>query len=186
VAALYAAMLEDSLAGLGAIEASRRVVFVAPMDDADACALVAPHVAPGWEIALQVGRDLGARLEHAFAVLFEGGPSRAIVSGSDAPMLPFELLAAARPGVVLAPCIDGGYGLISLDRPAPSLFREMTWSTPTVFAETKRRAEALGLEVHVLPLSFDVDEPPDLEQLAHELAAQPARAIRTATALAAR
>lgn len=106
-----------------------------------------------------------------------------MVAGSDAPMLGGESLAAAVAGmgrdgvdVLLAPCDDGGYALVALTRRAPALFTSMAWSAPTVLAETRARAAAAGLRVRELATGYDVDEPADVQRLAEELAAAPARA----------
>lgn len=54
---------------------------------------------------------------------------------SDSPTLPATYLSAAfekleeKTDVVLGPCDDGGYYLISLKRPAPCLLREVRMST---------------------------------------------------------
>jgi len=186
VARLYAAMLEDTLGGFEALGGGRKIVFVAPTEGADALALVRPHVGPEWELVLQEGADLGARIEHAFGCLFRDAPAVAIVSGSDAPTLPVHALSTAPDAdVVLAPCADGGYGLVGLRRAAPELFRGIPWSTADVLDATRARARSLALSVHELPLSFDVDEPEDLVRLSADLARDPIRAPKTARVLRA-
>ncbi len=74
-----------------------------------------------------------------------------------------EALAAAGPGkVVLGPDVGGGYYLIVLAAPCPELFAEVEEGASSVFEVTQKRAEALGLEVVVLPEERDVDSFDDL------------------------
>ncbi len=110
--------------------------------------------------------DLGARMLHAFRVMLREASAAAII-GTDCPELSAGILHAAfdalkKHEVVVGPATDGGYYLIGLRRPVPSLFCDMKWSTDQVLAETLVRASSLGLSVHLLPMLDDVDEPKDL------------------------
>jgi hypothetical protein len=49
------------------------------------------------------------------------------------------------------------------------LFEEIDWSTERVFAQTDERAREVGLKVHVLPKSYDVDDGATLWRLCLEL-----------------
>ena len=111
---------------------------------------------------VQVGDDLGQRMEHAFDHAFSRGHERVIVVGSDCPGLTTALLAEAfaaleEHGVVIGPAHDGGYYLLGLRHPQPTLFRDMEWSTATVAEETLARAQVQGLTVARLPVLSDVD-----------------------------
>lgn len=188
VAELYGAMLLDTLATLERLEAATQIVFLAPGEGAEAA--LAPLLPSGWQLVLQCGDDLGARIDHAFATMFERGAGCAVVSGSDAPTFRFEPLAEAlssmreRSGeVLLAPCDDGGYSLVALTRREPRLFASMPWSTSSVLAETRRRADASNLHTRELTTGYDVDEPADVSRLAEELRDAPQRAPRTARVL---
>lgn len=104
--------------------------------------------------------DLGEKLARV--------PTPAIMIGSDCPGLTAALLreaASVLPNrdAVIGPASDGGYWLIGLREPCPSLFADMEWSTPQVYRETLRRLEALGISPHLLPELADVDTPEDLE-----------------------
>jgi glycosyltransferase A (GT-A) superfamily protein (DUF2064 family) len=66
--------------------------------------------------------------------------------------------------VALGPATDGGYWLIALRVPQPSLFENMTWSTATVLKETLARAATAGLKVHLLRQLSDVDTAEDWQQ----------------------
>jgi glycosyltransferase A (GT-A) superfamily protein (DUF2064 family) len=87
-----------------------------------------------------------------------------IVIGSDCPVLDAEYLQSAAETLaggadaVIGPVADGGYVLIGMARPYPELFLRMTWSTPTVHAQTLQRAAAAGLRTVVLRELWDVDD----------------------------
>jgi rSAM/selenodomain-associated transferase 1 len=123
----------------------------------------------GVALAVQPDGDLGARMMAAIAAA--GGP--AIVVGTDCPTLtPEHLHAAARAladgvDVVVVPVDDGGYGLIGMRQPAPALLADMTWSTSSVMAETRRRLIRLGLSWREPARLWDIDVPADLERLEH-------------------
>ena len=63
------------------------------------------------------------------------------------------------------PVADGGYVLIGLKSPCPTLFDHMPWSTASVAAETLARMAALSFKVWRGPLLHDIDEPADLAHL---------------------
>jgi uncharacterized protein len=122
----------------------------------------------GAALAAQPEGDLGVRMMAAI----EAARGPAIVIGTDCPALtPEHLRAAARTlvdgiDVVVTPVDDGGYGLIGLRRPEPALFEDMTWSTSSVMAETRRRLARLGLSWREPARLWDVDVPADLDRLA--------------------
>jgi hypothetical protein len=66
---------------------------------------------------------------------------------------------------VFVPAFDGGYALVGLTRPAPTLFMGMTWSTSLVMAQTRERARQAGLQWTELPAVADIDVPDDLIHL---------------------
>ncbi len=118
-------------------------------------------------LARQPEGDLGARMHAAFVATRQ--PT--LVIGTDCPVLTADHLRAAAEalckgtGCVIIPAEDGGYVLIGLRRPEPSLFEAMTWSVPGVLAETRRRIAASGLTVLELAALWDVDVPDDLVRL---------------------
>ena len=113
--------------------------------------------------------DLGARMDRAFerrlpidgAVLLIGTDAPAL----DATMLQRAAAALAETDAVFVPALDGGYALIGLRRPAPSLFEAMTWSVSTVMAHTRERLASAGLRHTELPPLADIDEAADLVHL---------------------
>ena len=63
------------------------------------------------------------------------------------------------------PAKDGGYVLIGMRRPHAELFSDMSWSTPAVMDETRRRLRQLGLTWQEPVTLWDVDLPADLDRL---------------------
>ncbi len=127
-------------------------------------------VPPRWPLVPQAGADLGARLAAAFDHLLEPPAARAVVIGSDSPDLPVSHLARAfqklkHRDVVLGPAADGGYYLVGLRAPAPSLFAGIPWGTRTVLADTVDAIARAGLSLSLLPLWYDVDDAGGLELL---------------------
>jgi rSAM/selenodomain-associated transferase 1 len=117
----------------------------------------------------QGGGDLGARMARALHAALQEQPA-ALLVGTDAPRLDAAVLreaaaALARGDAVFVPAFDGGYALVGLRRPAPTLFDAMPWSTPQVMALTRERLRAAGLtHVELAPL-HDIDVPADLVHL---------------------
>jgi len=113
-------------------------------------------------LAVQPDADLGARMLAAIA----NGP--ALVIGTDCPALaPSHLRAAAhhlRGGIdaVLIPAEDGGYVLIGMREPYPTVFAGIVWSTDSVAAETRRRLAQAGLTWREPVRLWDLDRPEDL------------------------
>jgi rSAM/selenodomain-associated transferase 1 len=130
-------------------------------------AIAAAHPPLQW--AEQGDGDLGARMARALGRHLAAGRA-ALLIGTDAPALDAPMLRAAaaalaRHDAVFVPALDGGYALVGLSRPAPTLFEGIAWSTGTVMAETRARAAAAGLRWQELPAVADIDRPEDLAQL---------------------
>ena len=91
---------------------------------------------------------------------------------SDSPTLPTALLveaadALARPGerAVLGPSSDGGYYLLGIKTAHRRLFEDIAWSTERVAEQTRERAHEIKLDVHLLPVWYDVDDVEGLRRL---------------------
>jgi rSAM/selenodomain-associated transferase 1 len=100
----------------------------------------------------------------------------AVVLNSDSPTLPTALLVEtarrlAQPGdrAVIGPSTDGGYYLLGIKERHRGLFECISWSTEHVMRQTLQRAEELGIEMHVLPPWYDVDDRYSLKLLRAEL-----------------
>lgn len=181
-AALGAAFLRDTTANVVAAGRWAPIESVVAYAPAGSEAMLAPHLAPGTSLLLADGdgcdppgvQGFGRCLLQTIVRLLGSGFGAACVLNADGPTLPTEyLLRAARlltePGdrAVLGRTRDGGYYLLGLKRPHAALFRDIRWSTETVAADTRARAEAIGLTVADLPDWYDVD---DAEGLGHLLA----------------
>ncbi|MEP1124642.1 MAG: TIGR04282 family arsenosugar biosynthesis glycosyltransferase [Ilumatobacter sp.] len=123
----------------------------------------------GVTLEVQGEGDLGARMERAFE-RWQGVASQVLVIGTDAPHLDAGLLRDAADALlehdaVFVPAYDGGYALVGLRRPQPSLFDDMEWSTPDVMEHTRRRVRSCGLRHRELATIHDIDEPDDLAHL---------------------
>ena len=168
-AVLARCFLQDRVEQLAALPVGEPMVAVAPPERAVELRAFLP---PSLRLILQVGEDLGARLDRLLTDLLGEGYAGAAAVDADSPTLPNAYLVEAchclladAADVVVGPSEDGGYYLIGLRKPAPVLFREMVWSTSTVLAETVARARTAGLRLHLLPAWFDIDRGPDLERL---------------------
>lgn len=121
----------------------------------------------------QAPGDLGARLVAAFAEAFARGFDAVAAIGSDCVELGPEHFAEAWAAlatqeVAIGPAADGGYYLLALRAPQPTLFRDIAWSTDAVCRQTLDRAAMAGLSVHRLPTLRDVDTEEDLRKLTVE------------------
>lgn len=159
--ALYTAMVADTLDVLDA-SGLPLALWVDPGRDRDA---VRRWLGRDRLCLPQPEGDLGARMAAAFAWAFGQGYPSAAALGSDLPAIAPAHLTALRaalgPGAprqaALGPSPDGGYWCIGFRANAylPSVFSNMPWSTPQVFARTR---EALGkLDVGLLPALADLD-----------------------------
>jgi uncharacterized protein len=120
--------------------------------------------------------NFGDCLLHTVEEIFARGHASAVVLNSDSPTLPTALLVEtaallARPGdrAVLGPSSDGGYYLLGLKAAHRHLFETIAWSTEQVAKQTLERAREIGLDVHRLPVWYDVDDVDGLRRLRAEL-----------------
>jgi rSAM/selenodomain-associated transferase 1 len=120
--------------------------------------------------------NFGDCLLHTIEEIFARGHRSAVVLNSDSPTLPSAFLietaeALAQPGdrAVLGPSSDGGYYLLGLKVAHRRLFEDIAWSTERVAEQTLQRAAEIGLDVHRLPVWYDVDDVESLRRLQSEL-----------------
>jgi hypothetical protein len=120
--------------------------------------------------------NFGDCLFHTIGEMLARGHGSAVVLNSDSPTLPTALLVEtaavlARPGnrAVLGPSNDGGYYLLGLKVAHRRMFDDIAWSTEHVAEQTLERAREIGLEVHRLPVWYDVDDVAGLRRLYSEL-----------------
>ena len=177
--ALYSAFLADLTARLGSA-GDRPPVLVAAGTPSES------HLPDlKWPLVPQVEGLLGHRLAVAFEHLLQAPGDRAVIIGTDSPDLPLAYLKRAfqrlkHRDVVLGPAMSGGYYLIGLSKPAPSLFANISWGTPRVFEQTLDAIEREGLSLALASPWYAVDDADSLDFFA---SLQRARAIAGAKPL---
>jgi len=115
-----------------------------------------------WTTRPQGDGDLGRRLQRAFSEAFAQGAGYVTLIGSDCPAITAGDIQAAWTAlqtneVVIGPARDGGYWLIGLREPQPSLFEGIEWSTDRVLEQTLQCARQQNLRVALLRELRDVD-----------------------------
>ncbi|TGK13156.1 glycosyltransferase [Leptospira fletcheri] len=120
-------------------------------------------------LRIQEGQDLGEKMRNSFLDSFKRGCTSSVLIGSDCPELQevhlreaFRLLEEDE--VVFGPALDGGYYLIGLKEDFPDLFREIPWSSESVFAESRKRTESAGKRIGLLEALSDLDDLKDLKE----------------------
>jgi rSAM/selenodomain-associated transferase 1 len=166
-AALQGLMMERALTTALAAAVGRVELWCAPSAQHPLlAACIERHDING---ATQREGDLGARMQHAVASTLAIA-ARVLVIGTDSPALTASDLRAAAAALeahdaVIVPAEDGGYVLLGLKRWDERLFKDITWGSEQVFAETRARLVALNWRWHELPKSWDVDRPQDFARL---------------------
>ncbi len=122
-----------------------------------------------FTLDLQAEGDLGLKMHDAFVQLFAAGYQHVIIIGSDCPDLQASHVqqafgALAAHDAVIGPAADGGFYLLGMRQMHSNLFRNKSWSTEKVFAETIADLRDAGLSYAVLPQLRDVDEVADLPE----------------------
>lgn len=191
-ARLGAAFLQDTLANLlqaGAETPIHPFVAYAPAGEERRFDGLLP---PGVELILADGANgdapgvqgFGRVLLDTTRTLLARGYGAVCVLGADSPTLPTALLVRTvrallqnEADAVLGPADDGGYWLLGLTRPHPEPYAGIAWSTETVAAETRERIHAASLRLLELDPWYDVDDPPSLARLVHELKPPPHHAV---------
>ncbi len=114
----------------------------------------------------QQGGDLGERMTNALAAALtrSGG---VLLIGTDCPCLDVAYLAQAGDALaghdaVLGPAVDGGFVLVGARRPLQ--FPGVRFSSANAHADTRAAFATAGIGCADLQLSWDVDEPADLER----------------------
>ena len=121
------------------------------------------------KLTAQGDGDLGERMNRAMNRALTQ-QAAVLLMGSDCPALSAGHMAEAAAQLkhhdaVLIPAADGGYVLIGLKAPCPSVFAPMAWSTSVVAAETRQRLIALKKRVWLGPTLHDIDDAADLVHL---------------------
>ena len=136
---------------------------------ADAGEELRPFFPERWTTRPQVGGDLGERLGNAIRISIALGAKRIAVIGADCPYLERADIENAwqlldEHDLVIGPAKDGGYWLIAVKQEYPGLFAGIEWGAETVFRQTIRKAEELGLSVALIRELADIDTIADWEE----------------------
>lgn len=120
------------------------------------------------EFLPQEGAHLGERLEHAFRSAFQTEPKqlvnlRVMALGSDTLGLKPKMITEGFEALnhydcVIGPAKDGGYYLIGLQCEKLEIFRDIPWSTSSVYQNTIQNLERERLTYYRLPELDDLDD----------------------------
>jgi hypothetical protein len=168
VVELYRNFVLDTLSTLKKLDVQLRICF-SPLN---AQKKFREWLGSSYRYVPQEGNDLGERMKNSFSHAFVEGFRRVILIGSDSPDLPGDFLRNAivelqTHDIVLGPSSDGGYYLIGFRDHTflPSVFDGISWSSSTVFQETKEKIKNAGRSLSLLPAWSDVDTISDLKNL---------------------
>jgi uncharacterized protein len=144
-----------------------------PMTETRFAQLLSELQTIGTRFAAQSVGDIGVRMSASFSASFaatpsthtstQGQPRSVVLIGSDCPIISVQYLEQAFDALnandlVLGPVADGGYSLIGLCEPRPSLFGGIPWSTSSVLSATLSQAALESLRVKQLAILWDIDE----------------------------
>lgn len=159
---IYRALLRHTREEAEKVEAVRYVFYSDFKDEND-----------DWDDRLfikkvQCSGDIGDRMADCFNQSFPIH-TKAVLAGSDIPGLTADILNTAFEMLsdfdfVIGPATDGGYYLIGMKTFEPAVFKDIEWSTASVFDQTIQKIEAAGKTWFRLPELSDVDFEEDWEQ----------------------
>jgi uncharacterized protein len=118
------------------------------------------YTQPQGDLGQRMSAIVASELEIVGKVVLLGGDG---VSISAALLTEVEAALDEVP-VVMATADDGGYILLGLTSPAPTLFSAMPWGTEQVSKETRLRINSLGWQWREFPGQWDVDRPEDWDR----------------------
>lgn len=164
-AALAEAALRDSLRAVCATPASQRVLALD--------GLPGSWLPPGVVVIPQRGAGLDERLAAAFSDVYRLRREAIVLIGMDTPQVTPALLGEAmealeRHDAVFGPAADGGFWLLGLREPDPSLLLGVPMSQPDTGKLQLDRLDRAGLSVRMLPELSDVDTAADAVAVAEQ------------------
>ena len=167
-AELYKCFIQDIFSRVSTLNGIDIIAAYTPENTAEHIKRIVPA---NTMLIPQRGNDLGERLSNLFSGLFSAGYKKIAVIGTDSPDLPVEYIKKSfsslnkNTSIVIGPSRDGGYYLIAMSRYSEEVFKDIPWSTNTVFKKTLEKAKKTGLLPALLPEWYDVDETGDLKTL---------------------
>ena len=167
-ARLYKCFIQDIFSRISTLNGIDIIAAYTPKNAAERIKRIVPA---NTMLIPQKGSDLGERLQNIFSQLFSIGYKKVAIIGTDSPDLPVEYIKKSfsslnkNTSIVIGPSRDGGYYLIAMSRYSEEVFKDIPWSTNTVFKITLEKAKKAGLLPALLPEWYDVDETGDLKTL---------------------
>jgi rSAM/selenodomain-associated transferase 1 len=165
---LYACFIKDIIRTAKQTRMPLKIFY----DPPESSSFIEQMLGDELDYQVQSGTHLGEKMANGFYAVFEKNYKRAVLVGSDIPNLPETLLIEAMTALshhdaVIGPSYDGGYYLIGFQATTftSDVFRGIAWSTDRVYAQTKRKLAARGLDTYILPQWRDVDTYEDLMDL---------------------
>ena len=138
-----------------------RIVFYSDfVDESDAWSR------PTFSKEVQSGNDIGEKMHHALDTTLAKGYEKVLLVGCDLLDLQVQHLEQAFRSlefhnVVIGPADDGGYYLIGMKSPDPTLFLNKTWSHAAVLSNTLADIQSQGKSVHLIARLSDIDDEKD-------------------------
>lgn len=174
-AALYEALLKDTIALGASMKAVDLTIAVTPPDAVGFFERIRP---PGARLLPVDCEHIGDCLSQVIGRLLEEGYPKVCALNSDGPSLPPEHIQRAFDllddhDMVLGPNEDGGYYLVGLKQLHAEIFTGIPWSTAQVLPQTLEKVKALGLRAALLAPWYDVDSVADVVRLRRELQSLP-------------
>ena len=157
---LAAASLDDTLAAVAALSATRRIQAFE--------GVIAPNAAAGYEILPQVEGTLDLRL----AAVFDACEGPMLLVGMDTPQVTSALLEPVFTDWTddvdawFGFANDGGFWALALNDPTGDLIRGVPMSRDDTGAVQLKRLTDAGLRVNLLPTLTDVDTIEDAHRVA--------------------
>jgi uncharacterized protein len=156
---IYTRLVALTLKAAKEVSASRHLFYSDTLESAPKDLQAEPHI--------QIGSGLGERMNNAFNQLLDNY-HKVVLIGSDLPEISATLIDEAfekldTNDLIIGPAEDGGYYLIALKAPQPTLFSAIEYSNAEVFEQTLVRAEAEKLKVATLKKLRDIDTLADLD-----------------------
>ena len=129
---------------------------------------------------LQLGYDLGIRMQQAFRWNFNKGFDKIVLIGSDCYDLSNDVIQKAFDELdnhtcVIGPAEDGGYYLIGLNKKINEIFVDIEWGTKRVYQQTTSILDSLNISYTNIDTLTDIDtlsdvlKIPELQDIVEEL-----------------
>lgn len=114
-----------------------------------------------FKLLPQKGRSLGIKMFNAFKDSFKYY-RKIILIGVDCPFVNKSLIQKAfaslsKHTIIIGPSKDGGYYLIGLSKPYPSIFKNISWGSNKVLKQTLKQCKLLSTKPYLLKKLYDID-----------------------------